>query len=398
MGGRDPRQEHRVATPLELLFDLTFASCFGLAASQFAHTLAAGHPGAAVLGFGYATFAICWAWINFSWFSSAYDTDDWIFRIVTMVQMIGVLILATGLPRMFASVTRGEHIDNSVMVLGYVIMRLALVSLWLRAAVQDPARRRACLTYATAVAVAQVGWVALLAFGLSTGMTLVLSGVLLLIELWGPILGEREDGGTPWHAHHVSERHALFATIALGEGIVGTVAALSAVVAQKGWTTDAALVCAAGTALTFGMWWIYYLLPSAQILDTHRNRAFIWGLCQIAIVTSIVATGAGLQVAASFITHDSQVSLLATTLSVALPVGVLLVVTYLLYYYLVRRWGRFDAGLLIASTSVVIATIAAAGRGLDLAWCLLALALAPAVTVIGFETLGYRRDATPNGA
>ena len=64
-----------VATPLELLFDLTFASCFGLAASQFAHTLAAGHPGAAVLGFAYATFAICWAWINFSWFSSAYDTS-----------------------------------------------------------------------------------------------------------------------------------------------------------------------------------------------------------------------------------------------------------------------------------------------------------------------------------
>ena len=197
MGGRDPRQEHRVATPLELLFDLTFASCFGLAASQCAHTLAAGHPGAALIGFGYASFAICWAWINFSWFSSAYDTDDWIFRIVTMVQMIGVLILATGLPRMFASVTRGEHIDNSVMVLGYVIMRLALVSQWLRAATQDPARRRACLTYATAVAVAQVGWVALLAFGLSTGMTLVLSGVLLLIELGGPILGEREDGGTP---------------------------------------------------------------------------------------------------------------------------------------------------------------------------------------------------------
>ncbi len=53
----------------------------------------------------------------------------------------------------------------------------------------------------------------------------------------------------------------------------------------------------------------------------------------------------------------------------------------------------FDAGLLIASTSVVIATIAAAGCGQDLAWCLLTLALAPAATVIGFETLGYRRGS-----
>ena len=39
MGGRDPEEAHRVATPLELLFDLTFATSFGLAASQLAHAL-----------------------------------------------------------------------------------------------------------------------------------------------------------------------------------------------------------------------------------------------------------------------------------------------------------------------------------------------------------------------
>jgi len=103
MRGRDPNQLHRVATPLELLFDLTFVIAFGLAASQFAHAQAEGHYATALIGFGFASFAICWAWINFSWFSSAYDTDDWIFRVVTMVQMIGVLVLAIGLPRMFAS-------------------------------------------------------------------------------------------------------------------------------------------------------------------------------------------------------------------------------------------------------------------------------------------------------
>src|ERR1700746_697690 len=134
MSGRDPHERHRVATPLELLFDLTFATSFGLAASHLADALAAGRYAAAALGFGFASFAICWAWINFSWFSSAYDTDDWIFRIVTMVQMIGVLVLAAGLPRMFASIAHSGHIDNSVMVLGYVIMRVALVFQWLRAA------------------------------------------------------------------------------------------------------------------------------------------------------------------------------------------------------------------------------------------------------------------------
>src|SRR6266850_1189808 len=162
MRGRDPREKNRVATPLELLFDLTFAASFGLAASYLAAVLAAGHYRAGLIGFGFASFAICWAWINFSWFSSAYDTDDWLFRVATMVQMIGVLVLAIGLRPMFASIERGQRLDNSVMVLGYVIMRVALVSQWLRAAKQDPVHRRACLTYAITISVAQVGWVALI--------------------------------------------------------------------------------------------------------------------------------------------------------------------------------------------------------------------------------------------
>jgi hypothetical protein len=59
MGGRDPHEVHRVATPLELLFDLTFIVSFGLAASQLAHALAEGHYAAAMIGFGFASFSIC---------------------------------------------------------------------------------------------------------------------------------------------------------------------------------------------------------------------------------------------------------------------------------------------------------------------------------------------------
>ena len=43
MGGRDPHEEHRVATPLELLFDLAFVVAYGLAADELAHYLAEGH-------------------------------------------------------------------------------------------------------------------------------------------------------------------------------------------------------------------------------------------------------------------------------------------------------------------------------------------------------------------
>jgi low temperature requirement protein LtrA len=127
MLGRDPGESHRAATPLELLFDLTFVVAFGVAGNELAHFLADDHIAAGIGGFVFAVFAISWAWINFSWFASAYDTDDWLFRLLTMVQMVGVLILALGLSTMFDSLEHGEHVDNGVMVLGYVVMRVPMV-------------------------------------------------------------------------------------------------------------------------------------------------------------------------------------------------------------------------------------------------------------------------------
>ena len=393
MVGRDRHEGHRTATPLELLFDLTFVIAFGLAASQFAHALAEGHYKTALLGFAFVSFGICWAWTNFSWFASAYDTDDWIFRVATMVQMIGVLVLAIGVPRLFASIEHGDHLDNSILVLGYVIMRVALVFQWLRAARQDPARRRTCLTYASVIAVAQVGWVGQMVGHFSITVAVALIIVLAFVELAGPILAERKDGGTPWHAHHITERHGLFAIIALGEGVVGTVAALSAIVEQQGWTLDAAFVGIAGIGLTFGLWWVYYMLPSAVILHAHRDRAFGWGYGQLLIVTAIVATGAGLHVAANFIEHKAHISPLATVLTVAVPVSVFLGLVYALYYYLVRRFDPFHLWLLSGTAGVVAVAIVAAMSGISMPVCLLILMLAPVVTVVGYEVRGYRHQA-----
>lgn len=392
MGGRDPHEAHRVATPLELFFDLTFVLSFGFAASLYAHALAEGHYGTALIGFGFASFAICWAWVNFSWFASAYDTDDWIFRIATMVQMIGVLVLAIGLPRMFASLEHGEHLDNLVMVAGYVIMRGAMVFQWLRAAIQNPDRRGACLTYAAAISLAQVGWAALALSHLALGPTLAFVCVLVLVELAGPVIAERRDGGTPWHAHHIVERHGLFAIIALGEGLVGTVAALSAAVEDHGWTTDATLVAVAGTGLTFGMWWVYYVLPSAQVLHAHREKSFVWGYSQMAIVAAIVATGGGLDVAAYFIGHEAHIGAVPTVLSVAVPVGIFIGAIYALYAYLVGTYDPFHSWLLAGTGAVVLLAILAALAGVGMAICLLVLMLAPVVTIVGYEIKGYRHQ------
>jgi low temperature requirement protein LtrA len=238
-----------------------------------------------------------------------------------------------------------------------------------------------------------VGWVVQIFVDFSFGTTLALSAVLMLIELAGPVLAERHDGGTPWHPHHIADRYAAFAVIALGEGVVGTVASLSAVIEAQGWTMDAALVSVAGVGLTFGIWWVYFVVPSAEVLHRHRERSFVWGYGQMVVITAIVATGAGLHVAAYFIEHKTAIGSLATLLATAIPVAVFLAATYALYAYLLQRFDTFHIALLLATTAVIAAAIVAARLGVDMAVCLTILMLAPAVSVVGYEALGHRHLA-----
>ncbi len=389
MRGRDPHEHHRVATPLELLFDLTFVIAFGLAASQLAHLLAEGHYAAGLMGFGFAMFAVCWAWVNFSWFASAFDTDDWIYRLTTMVQMVGVLILALGLPQMFESIDHGEHVDNGVMVLGYVVMRVAMIFQWLRAARQNPDRRPACLTYAIAISIAQIGWVALIFIDMPLLPTFLCVVALTLIEMLGPVVAERKNGGTPWHAHHIAERYGLLAIITLGEGVVGTVASISAITGEQGWNLDAILVCIAGTGLTFGMWWLYFLLPSGRILHVFRGRSFVWGYGHMLIFAAIAATGAGLHVAAYYIEHKAHISAAATVLTVAIPVGAYVLLIFAHYVYLLQKMEAFYLWLLAGSAVLLAVPVFAAASGVSMTLCLTVLMLAPLIPVIGYEVKGH---------
>ena len=393
MAGRDPHERHRVATPLELLFDLTFVIAFGVAASEFAHALAAGHVGTGFTSFIFATFATCWAWINFTWFASAYDTDDWVYRFLTMVQMVGVLILALGIPPFYASIEHGGHLDNELIVAGYVVMRVAMVAQWLRAARQDPRRKSASLTYATVIVVVQIGWVASIFLPLTVTYGLVGFALLAAAEMIGPWLAESRRGGTPWHAHHIAERYGLLAIIALGEGVVGTVASLTAVVGEHGWTPDAAILAISGTGLTFGMWWIYFAVPTADLLHRHRERSFAFGYLHIAVFGAIVGTGAGLHTAAYFVEEQSTLGSTGTVLSVAVPVGVYVGLIFVVYGLMARTWDVLHVVLLVLTVGTLAAAVIAASAGVPMTACLLIVTLAPLVSVVGFELIGHRHMA-----
>jgi low temperature requirement protein LtrA len=101
MVGRDPGNEFRAATPLELFFDLVFVVAVSLAADRLDYALAEGRVTGSLLSYGLVFFGIWWAWVNFTWFASAYDTDDVVYRLFVFVTITGALVLARGRPAPF---------------------------------------------------------------------------------------------------------------------------------------------------------------------------------------------------------------------------------------------------------------------------------------------------------
>ena len=392
--GRDPREAHRSTTPLELLYDLTIVVAIGTAADELAHFVAEDHVGAGIIGFAFAAFAVIWAWIGYSWFASAYDTDDWVFRLATMVQMVGVIVLALGLEQMFGSIEHGSTLDNGVMVAGYVVMRSSMVFLWAQAARHDPGRASAAHTYLWTITAAQAGWITLVFLDLSVPATFAVAAVLLAVELAGPAIAERRFGGTPWHPDHISERYGLLVIITLGEGIIGTVASLNAVVhGAEGWTLNAALVALAGVGLTFGSWWMYFALPWGAALQAESRRTFTWRYGHIFIFGGLAAMGAGLHVAAFFLEHETEIGAVGTVLSVAIPVAVYAGALYAVYSLVMHEADPFHILLLAATVAVLVASVVLASAGVGMAVCLVVLMFAPVVTVVGYELVGHRHVA-----
>ena len=394
MTGRNPDEPHRAATPLELLFDLTFVVAFSQAGAQTAHLLELGHWAPAIGGFAFAVFAIWWAWINYSWLASAYDNDDIFFRIATMVEMLGVLVLALGLPQLFTSLDEGRHVDNGVVVAGYVVMRVATVALWLRAAKHDPARRRTTLTYVVFVSIAQVGWVVLIFVNLPLSVTVAFMVLLVLLELVGPYVAEHGKGGaTPWNAHHIAERYGLLVIITLGEIVLGTILALSAVIEKQGWSVETVFVAFGGTALAFGLWWVYFTMPSGKVLARFRERGFRWGYGHYFIFVALAATGAGLHVAAFVIEGVAHIGIVQALLTVVIPVGVFMVALFGVYSLLLGQFDPFHIWLFVGSILALVLAVAAVAAGASFGVGILLTALSPVVVIVGYETIGHRHQA-----
>ncbi|WP_306938574.1 low temperature requirement protein A [Streptomyces phaeochromogenes] len=373
--GRD--EAHRVASPLELFFDLCFVVAIAQAGVQLVHSVAEAHAAEGILNYAMVFFAIWWAWMNFTWFASAYDNDDALYRVVTLVQIAGVLVLAAGVSKAF------EDHDFLWVLLGYVIMRMALTVQWLRVARNaDGAERRMALRYAGGVLVCQVGWVGLVLLPESGRPWLFL--VMAIAEMCVPLVAEREYS-TVWHPHHISERYGLFTIIVLGETIAAATIAVKVGVDENDALGELLPIASGGLLIIFAAWWIYFVVPIHGHLSSSR-KAFLWGYGHYLIFASAAAIGAGLEVAVEQAVGKAHISTLAASAAVTLPTALFLLTVWALHarHYKVGTAQQ----LVLPVTALAVALCTFLGD-----WAVFAAGVVAALAVVVGVTLTARTAA-----
>lgn len=315
MRARDPHEPGRVASSLELFFDLVFVVAVSVASVELHHQLSDGHVLHGIAVYLVVFFGIWWAWMNFTWFATSFATDDWLYRLLVILQMSGVLVLAAGIGPAF------EDDDFTLLVLAYVVMRVAMVAQWLRASRSAGVLRTTTLVYAWGIAAVQVLWLLMLLLPRDVQPWVI--PVLAAAELAVPVVAERAGPrSTPWHPHHITERYGLFTLILLGESLL---ASANAIIEAFHEHEDLAPLIELGVltmVVTAALWWIYFWPPHHAALDGRLARSLRYGYVHYVVFAAAGALSAGVEVEIDALQGHTALSDVAASFTVTVPVAV----------------------------------------------------------------------------
>lgn len=364
---RDRDEPHRASTPLELFFDLVSVVGIATCASAFHHAISAGHGLETLPNFLLLFASIWWAWMNFTWFASAFDNDDLPYRIATMVLIAGAVVYAGAADYGFRTM------DFSVGLIGWIIMRLAMGYLWLRVARHNPDHAKTAYRYARGLLFAQILWILLLIFPFGPeqdGLYKALSAAMFSVEI-GVVFYAEAAGPTPWHRHHIIERFGLLNIIVLGE-IFLTISLAVGYGAEHHFNTDIIMLVITGLVSVFCMWWLYFLSED-HLVSRQKSKAVTWIYGHFFIFAAGAATGAGIGTIVDVISHHSEISMQNAQLAATVPIAI-----YVLGLWLVRdrHYLNRAASVMVVIAVGVIATSSFFGAGLPITAVVLVLLLA----------------------
>jgi low temperature requirement protein LtrA len=377
---RDAAEAHRASTWLELFFDLCFVIAVSALAADLHH-----HPDlSGIARFIALLVPVWWAWMGFTWFSTAFDNDDTVHRLAMLGAGLGIVWLAASV----GSVGRGGDLS---FILAFAFVMVLLVGLFLRARlVPGPAQE-----WATRSAVGNglgiVVWLASLAVASPERYLLWAAGLAVLMLT--PIVAVRSivRGGYRvliFHPGHIRERYGLFTIIVLGESLL----AVASGTADAEWSIAGVVAGVIGFALASSIWWLYFGQVGHTALTLGATAAFQWGYGHLFVYAGIAAVGVGVLLTIES-TYPGQGADLADGARLTLGLGSTLLLAALAFIAWTTS-GSSDPVVrmrLVAAAGVVGLMLAAGALGLPP----LASTAATAVAVAGLTVAEELRARRP---
>ena len=311
--------EKRSATWLELFFDLVFV----ISVAELVHRL--GHHVSVVeVGQFIALFIpVWWCWVGHTVYATRFDTDDMIHRLLTFTMMFAAAIMAMQIPTAFKTGSIG-------FAAGYVLARLCLLMLYIRARRHVPEAREMTTLYLSGFGLGALCWLVSLLFPSPERFILWAAGIG--IDFIIPWLGRKTIlQKAPLDTSHFPERFGLFTIIVLGETILAVVSGLS----DKVWRWPSITAAILAFILAVSIWWLYftYIHKADHAGKLGSGQPFIYG--HLPLVLALAAIGAGVK---NMIleAHESALSF-QTNILLTGAIGIWLLSFLLIQYVSIER-------------------------------------------------------------
>jgi low temperature requirement protein LtrA len=371
--------EDRSATPLELFFDLAYVLVVGELAATLLDDLS-WHG----LGRFAGLFVVMWlSWVGFTLYANRFDTDDAAFRGAKLLATFAVAGCAASAPE-----ATGVHATEFAVC--YLLLRVVLVGLYLRAWVHVRDERAAVTVYLLATGGTALLWAVSLL--VPTPARYVLWAVAAGVDVAGPLAATALRRSLPLHMEHLPERFGLLVILVLGE-LVGAV--VTGIHDQR-WAVRPVVLAAVAFAAAGALWWSYFDVGAdvsarrlqraehedeAQEGDGHgpggdeRHDLFVYG--HLPLTLGVAAAGAGLE---HLILHPDEALPSAAGWLACGGVALFFGGTLMLTGGAQRRWRGVLGWTVPAAAAVLL--LAAAGPSVTVLLCALA------VVCVGFAAAG----------
>jgi low temperature requirement protein LtrA len=286
---------HKPVSWLELFFDLIFVAAVAQVGEPLAHEFTL----SGLFRYAFLFLLIWWSWLGNTMFSTRFESDDALQRVLTLVQVFAAAVMAANAKEALS--TR----DAAGFGAAYALMRLVLVVQYLRGRKVKAARGLATL-HAIGFGAAAMLW-----FGaalLDTPWRFYVWGIALAIDLATPTLSVHYTHKLPPDSAHIPERHGLFTIILIGESVT---AVMRGIESQEGWTVTAASAAILGLCLAFLYWWWYF----NHNADAERRKVesmkssvlfFVWSYAHFPLCLGIAVAGLGVKHVISLMAREQM--------------------------------------------------------------------------------------------